>query len=243
MRGLGIAVLGGALVLPCSGQDNGSLFGVMQDVAGARIPGVTAELHSEAAPMRVFRSKTDGAGEYRFAGLPAGGYTLELSHPGFVSITINPIHLSAGERKAVPPLEMEVEAQGSCGTNGRVHHISLLPGGTRVGNLGGSVMSEAEPGTAGSGPVAGADVTLICAGGRRCGTTKTNSRGEYTFWGLLPGTFSVRIDPAGFYPIEESDHRVQEGRETVYWPVKIEACHLGNCDPKLRPEKPLTICQ
>jgi hypothetical protein len=203
---------------------------------------VAAELQSETAPTRVFRGKTDGAGEYRFAGLPADEYTLKLSIQGFVSLTIKPIHLSAGEQKTVRPLEMGVG--GNCGNKYRgADHISLLPAGTRVGNLGGSVLSEPEPGTAGSRPVAGADVTLICAGGSRCGTTKTNSRGEYAFWGLLPGTFSVRIEPAGFYPTEQSDFRVQDGLETVYWPVEIEACHLGNCDPKLRPAKPLTVCE
>jgi hypothetical protein len=48
---------------------------------------------------------------------------------------------------------------------------------------------------------------------------------------------------AGFYPQEAALYRVEEGIESIYWPIYMERCHLGNCDPKLRPPKPPALCE
>ena len=54
---------------------------------------------------------------------------------------------------------------------------------------------------------------------------------------LPPGNLSVRVNRIGFYPLNEPGYTIEEGLESVYWSIYIERCPLGNCDPRLRPEK------
>lgn len=60
----------------------GTITGVVQDPSGARIPNcrVTAR-NLDGSILELTRA--DAAGEYRFAGIPAGRYTLEFVTPGF----------------------------------------------------------------------------------------------------------------------------------------------------------------
>jgi hypothetical protein len=36
---------------------------------------------------------------------------------------------------------------------------------------------------------------------------------------------------------------VREAFEQTYQPLQLEHCPKGNCDPKLRPKRPLIVCE
>jgi hypothetical protein len=122
-------------------------------------------------------------------------------------------------------------------------YVRFLPSVDHLGDLVGSVRIEQAPFVVKSPPIADADVTLICGSDKICGTTKTNSDGEFVFKALPLGNLSVLVEHAGFYPLNEPGYTIEEGLESVFWSVYIERCPLGNCDPRLRPKKPLAICE
>ena len=229
-----------------------SLTGEVTDITRALVPGTNVELQSVQASAKSYGTKTDGYGIYRFLGLPADEYTLKLVQKGFTPLTVKSIHLSAGEQRWMPPLELEVAINGHCSGHA-LDYLRFLPAGGRVGNLGGSVWLDqglivstgpvlVTP-QAGQDALAGFDISLICGGGIVCGVTKTDSRGEFMFKNLSPGIFSVRVSRAGFYPLEEPGYKVKEGLDLIYYSIPIERCPLGDCDPALRPKKEIVICE
>jgi hypothetical protein len=231
------------LVLPSPSQNGTStLTGTLQDITGAGVSRADAELRSETSPAIAFRTNADAFGVYRFAGLTPDDYTLRLSSPGFRSLTVKSIHVSNDERKSIPLLELAVG--GMCGDDSSptADYYRLLPSGSRIGNFAGSVGVELGLTVSKSYPLAGAAVSLICAERIVCGKTNTDLKGEFVFRGLSPGTFSVQVNYAGFYPRKESGYRVFEGFEAK-WVLDVERCPMGNCDPRRRPKKPLGICE
>ena len=61
-----------------------TVSGTITDPSGAVVPGVSVTIVSQGTGLK--RSAlTDTAGEYRFAGLPTGSYSLRLAKPGFQS--------------------------------------------------------------------------------------------------------------------------------------------------------------
>lgn len=243
MRVLWATAIGACLlVLPSFSQDrHGTVTGRVQDITGAGISGTTAELRSDRG--RAYQTRSDDSGVYPFSGVTTDDYTLRMFQAGFVSLTVKAIHVSDGEQKSMPVLELTVG--GMCWSDHSAplpEYYRLLPSGTRVGNLAGSVGMEPGPTLSKSRPLAGAEVSLICADGTLCGKTKTDSKGGFVFADLSPGSFSVRVERIGFYPWKQSGYKVREGLETS-WSLYVESCPHGNCDPKLRPQKPLAICE
>jgi carboxypeptidase family protein len=229
--------------VPVKAQDRtASLTGKVTDITGALVAGTLAELRSESAPERGYRTTADSAGAYHFSTLPADEYTLKLSMPGFRSLTVKSIHISESEQKWVPTVQLAVSING-CRDRGVLDYIRFLQLVADIGNLGGSVRLDKGPMVGQSPLVAGADVTLICSTGKICGATKTDSSGGFLFKALRPGIYSVRVNNAGFYPLNKPEYEVAKGIESIYWSVYIERCPLGNCDPWLRPEKPAAVCE
>src|SRR5580698_4806434 len=61
-----------------------TVSGTITDPSGAAVPGVSATIVSQGTGLK--RSAlTDTAGEYRFAGLPTGTYSLRMEKTGFQS--------------------------------------------------------------------------------------------------------------------------------------------------------------
>jgi hypothetical protein len=174
--------------------------------------------------------------------LPTDEYTLKLLSPGFRSLTVKSIHILESEQKSLPTLQLQVGLP-ACGGYALLDYIRLLPSGDHFGNLIGKVRIDQKPFVEKSPPIAGADITLMCDTGTVCGSTKTNSTGEFMFRTLPAGNLSVRVNRPGFYPLIEAGYAIEEGLESIYWSVYMERCPRGNCDPRLRPKKRVGTCE
>ena len=76
------------------------VFGTITDPSGALDPGVSVTIVSQSTGLK--RSVlTDTAGEYRFAGLPMGNYSLRMEKPGFKSQVREGIELTSASEVIV----------------------------------------------------------------------------------------------------------------------------------------------
>jgi peptidyl-prolyl cis-trans isomerase A (cyclophilin A) len=91
---MAVACVAGAL----RAQDTrGELFGLVKDVPGAVLPGVTVTVAGSALPQpRTI--VTDRSGAYHFADLPVGTYTVAFSAPGFFPMSKDSVAIAGGAR-------------------------------------------------------------------------------------------------------------------------------------------------
>jgi len=81
---LAVAWLLLVVAAPISAQQTATISGLVSDPSGAAVAGAQIELVSSGAPAR--SANTDGAGRYRFTGLPAGEYSLRVTVAGFLPV-------------------------------------------------------------------------------------------------------------------------------------------------------------
>jgi hypothetical protein len=207
-----------------------SISGTVLDPAGAFVANAAMELDSGANNYQVH---ADYSGVYKFSSLPLGEYTLKVKVPGFKSRTVKSIRLSEREpnRRLDIPLDL---AEMACGQSLILDRI-LLPPEETFGRLTGSV----------NPPARGVEVTLICRTFSACKSAKTDFRGRFSFEMLSPGVYGLNYHRAGFYPDNATgyEYSVIAGWNSVYSSVRLERCPNGNCDPKLRPQRPVRICE
>ena len=142
------------------------------------------------------------------------------------------MHLSEGEQKLLPPLELGVGLPCADGSEDD-DYLRPLPEEGREGDLVGSIRSKSK----GNPPVSDADVSLMCDGGKVCAATKTDSGGGFLLKAVPPGHYSIRVNRAGFYEADKFGYVVAEGFESVYSAIFVERCSSGKCNPRLRPKK------
>ncbi|MBZ5723847.1 MAG: TonB-dependent receptor [Acidobacteriia bacterium] len=104
---LSLAVLIALLVLPCAfAQETTAGFqGVVKDPSGASVANATVEV-SGPALIGTRKQQTDDAGNYRFAALAPGEYTLTVSAAGFRTYKQSGIDLSVGR---LPSIDVHLE--------------------------------------------------------------------------------------------------------------------------------------
>ncbi|HUA18655.1 MAG TPA: carboxypeptidase-like regulatory domain-containing protein [Bryobacteraceae bacterium] len=232
MRSLGIlAILLTPHLAACA-----TLEGEVQDPLGNGIPWARAELVLEGTEAGAVKH-ADKEGQFLFSWLPPGIYSLKLASTGFESFTLRSIQLKEGDWKRLPPLMLEL-GSSSCTFKPIVESYELLPQAQHVGNFSGSV-KQMDNGP----PVANTRITLVCNDGKKCGETKSDPSGEFIFFDLRPGEYGLRVTHFGYYPLEASEYVVREGFDQTYQPLTLEHCPNGNCDPRLRPKRPLIVCQ
>jgi len=102
---------GGALVLamllPAAAFAQASIAGVVRDISGAVLPGVTVEASSPALIERTRTVVTDGSGQYRVVDLRPGTYMITFTLPGFSTVRRDGIEL-AGAFSATVNAELKV---------------------------------------------------------------------------------------------------------------------------------------
>jgi hypothetical protein len=231
-------------ILPLLAQENtASLAGTVQDPLGARLAHAHAELRSERPAGNLLQAEADNSGVYTFSALPPGTYVLSLIGSGFTRLSVKSIDISGGEQKVMPPVTLSVAVMGDCGGRAALDSLRLLPGENRGGNLRGTILLNKRQKSGQRSLLANVAIALLCAGGSICGTTATDSVGEFVFVDLAAETYTVRASRAGLYPFNEPGYTVQTGFEATYYPMYAERCSNGDCDhPKRRPKKPI-VCE
>lgn len=147
--------------------DTGSINGTVRDKSGAVVTDADVKI-TNIKTGRVDEVKTGGAGEYNVPGLPAGTYTVEVTHPGFEKGILSNVVLYATATRAADvelkvgadneqvtvtadTLAVNTETSGSGGTidgrqvenlplNGRdfTTLIALVPGSVTSAGFGGT---------------------------------------------------------------------------------------------------------
>ena len=227
-------------ILPLLAQENtASLTGTVQYPLGARLAHAYAELRSEQPAGNLLLAEADNSGVYTFSALAPGTYVLSLIGSGFTRLSVKSIDISGGEQKVMPPVTLSVAVMGDCGSHAPLDSLRLLPGENRGGNLRGTVLLNKRQKSGQRSLLANVAITLICASGSICGTTATDSVGEFVFVDLAAETYTVHASRAGLYPFNEPGYKAQTGFEATYYPMYAERCSRGDCVPKRRPKKPI----
>src|SRR5215471_1389793 len=91
---------------------SGSITGVVQDSTGAVIPGATVTLINQDQGQSARTTVTNEAGIYLFSALPAATYTVTAELAGFKTYTTKDNKLFVNDKMGVPPIVLEVGAQG-----------------------------------------------------------------------------------------------------------------------------------
>jgi Carboxypeptidase regulatory-like domain/TonB-dependent Receptor Plug Domain len=91
---------------------SGSITGAVQDASGAVIPGAQVKLVNQDQGVTTQQTITNEAGLYVFSALPASNYTVTVELPGFKTYTKKDIKLFVNDKMGLPPIVLEVGAQG-----------------------------------------------------------------------------------------------------------------------------------
>src|SRR5688572_28321686 len=95
---VGVVILISLFLLPhpALAQQTSSIAGVVRDVSGGVLPGVSVEAASPALIEKVRTAVTDGTGQYRLENLRPGSYTLTFSLSGFSQVKRENVDVSGG---------------------------------------------------------------------------------------------------------------------------------------------------
>ncbi|MEM8934393.1 MAG: SdrD B-like domain-containing protein, partial [Acidobacteriota bacterium] len=142
--------------------------------------------------VQVWQTTSDPNGDVRFQGLPANTYELSVAIPAdYAAVTVG---------------SSVVDAQGDTLPFGLVQgqtldaqHAPLWPAGT-AGQIAGVVWEDDDDGVfeGGESGLAALDVRLETPGGTVLATTVTGQDGSYSFDGLLPGSYRLRVVADGW---------------------------------------------
>ena len=102
VRSIRAVVLCGFLVTPALAQTTGFLHGRVTNEKGDPLPGVVIILGSGSQGIRGRGTVTDKSGTFQVAGLPpARDYSIRASLPGFATVTLSDVEVSAGRAAEV----------------------------------------------------------------------------------------------------------------------------------------------
>ena len=93
-----LEALVGVIALPAgaAGQTTAGILGVITDMSGAILPGVTVSARGPALQVPSVVSVSDGKGEYRLTPLPPGLYTVTFELTGFQTVKRENVRLALG---------------------------------------------------------------------------------------------------------------------------------------------------
>jgi hypothetical protein len=206
-------------------------------IAGSVHAGLTVTLVSSKPSPAICRAVTTGtAGDYRFEGVPAGEYDLQIQVGFHFPEMIRGITVPAEGIVMLPAVPLEFA--GICDTPDphRARFYRLADGYIGTGSLSATLLNHARQ------PIKDATVKLYRSGSGRVAATTTDAAGNFTFRNLEPNPdYSIDISRDGYF-VEEMMHlAVLPGLESVYDKF-LEACPAGRCRPDLKAIEVLPPC-
>jgi DMSO/TMAO reductase YedYZ molybdopterin-dependent catalytic subunit len=202
-------------------EGNGArLSGAIETGAGKSPDKLQIELRASNSDAAIATSTEK---TFQFPDLPPGVYSLQVTAPGFDSLTIESIAIVAGQKVELPPVRL------SSATFGPVTHMSLRLNGTSVGSLSGRVVGD------GAAPLEGAHVNLM---GPTSAAVVTDSSGEYAFPSLAAGSYALQVERKDFFPEIQSRLLVQLGYDSISPEVSMERCLDPLCSNRTKLRRP-----
>ena len=101
-----LVLLAAILMLPYAAYAQATIAGVVREVSGAVLPGVTVEVSSPALTEKVRTVVTDGTGQYRVVTLPPGAYVVKFTLTGFSTVQRDGVTVSGS---GVIPINVEMQ--------------------------------------------------------------------------------------------------------------------------------------
>ncbi|HEX2552350.1 MAG TPA: SdrD B-like domain-containing protein, partial [Microvirga sp.] len=170
----------------------------VQDAGEAGLTGVTVKLVNAAGTV-VATTTTGANGIYGFANVAPGTYSVRFEAPAGYTFT-------GTDKGGNDTADSDANALGNTApftvTSGS-SNLTLDAGLFQTASLGnrvwedtnGNGIQDGEPG------IAGATVRLLDANGNTIATRTTDTNGNYSFTGLIPGDYQVEfVTPAGYTP-------------------------------------------
>jgi D-alanyl-D-alanine carboxypeptidase len=153
-----------------TGTSDGSIRGTVIDNAGTAVMNAVVEVTGNTQAART--TKSDAAGVYIFANLPAGTYTLAVTPPAGFTIgaaATTSVTVASGAQASVPRfvLERATDAEG------RIRGVITDNSGTGVTNA----------------------IVRLTGNEQPDRTATTDCDGVYTFADLAPGTYTLTVTP------------------------------------------------
>jgi hypothetical protein len=197
--------LGQAPAAAKTANGKASIHGVVTDQSQAIVVGATVELTAGASPKKEIQ--TNDKGEYLFTGLDPGTYTLTVTAPSFALRTLDYITVTAGL-----DLTLDTELEPASGSPEATHASQTQapamssplppPEQTPLPVLAAEKPADGKAFIHGvvtdqtQAVVVGATVDLTAAGAKK--EVQTNAKGEYSFTGLDPGTYTLTVTAPNF---------------------------------------------
>ncbi|MEM8680263.1 MAG: SdrD B-like domain-containing protein, partial [Planctomycetota bacterium] len=155
----------------------------------------------DAAGQEVARQRTNAEGGYQFEGLRAGTYTVLEEHPAEWLDGKDTVGQVGGTRVGRATNDRLDGVELRWGDEGRDYNFGEFLGSTLRGRV---QLSDQDGNCFGARenhqPLADVLVTLFDAEGRTVAQTRTNAEGDYAFYNLQPGTYSIfEQTPAGLF--------------------------------------------
>jgi hypothetical protein len=82
--------------------DTGNITVTIKDATGANVPGAAVVLHNERTGINLRAAVTNDQGQYTFALIPSGNYSVRVEQRGFKSYEQSGIYLQVNEELAIP---------------------------------------------------------------------------------------------------------------------------------------------
>ncbi len=161
--------------------------GIRDDANGAPLGEVLVEVLR--GPSLGVNTLSQVSGAYVLEGLaPSEGYTIRFTRAGYEPLSLAPVRVRPGQVTALD--------------------VRMRPLRVSTGSISGLVKG------AGTSAIAGASVTIFL-GAPSPIRVNTNSAGRFTITGLPAGEYALRVEAAGFIPLERRGVRVNAGANTV----------------------------
>ncbi|MGH9693757.1 MAG: carboxypeptidase regulatory-like domain-containing protein [Bryobacteraceae bacterium] len=168
-------------------QDNRRLMGTVSDATSAPLQGVSVLLNSLD---RVFQTRSNAAGIFRFEDVPSGFYELELSAPGFVKQTL-PVDLINGSQSLAIVLKVgSMPDMNYCGPHPAIAYRPPSAAGPRLDGVIQDYYSRK--------PISKAEIAVWRAG-QQVSMRRSDKAGKFAFTDLPAGYYDLRISRPGYW--------------------------------------------
>jgi hypothetical protein len=180
---------------------------VVLDPAGGFVSDASITLFSLE---KVREARTDRLGQFAFFDLPHGIYELEVKHPGFKTVSLGSINVSA-----VPVPQISTTLQLVNPGCGDFQPTLSYPERSGKVNLTGTVKDSS------AGFVKSAILTLTLLGSSRGSSATTNENGEFQFTDLAPGKYTLKVTHRGYFEVVVTEFWVTPKNLTTLTPIYV----------------------